>query len=117
MSGSVRPLNRRRSWLWRSATAIALLLQCWVAAAPLTEARGIGASAHIEASGTASHFAHNEATCAACILLALRAVLPSGFAAERAGIMPALIARPERSAPPALPTYFSNQTRAPPSDR
>lgn len=66
--------GRGRAALWRFASALALLAQCWIAAAPLGEARGIGASAHVEASGTSQHYAHDEADCAACRTLALTAL-------------------------------------------
>lgn len=63
-------------WAWRVATAFAFLAQCWIALAPLAEHRGFGASAHVEAAGIDKHFAHDEATCAACAVLALHVAVP-----------------------------------------
>lgn len=95
--------------------ALALLAQCWIAASPLGEARGIGASSHVEAQGTQAHFAHDEADCAACRTLALHAIL---LPASRAFAAPAVdswhaltaaLAAPQRAA------LHLTRPRAPPS--
>lgn len=47
--------------------AVAVVAQLALVVAPLAEAwQGQDAAAHVEASGTATHYAHNDATCAAC---------------------------------------------------
>ncbi|HSU97759.1 MAG TPA: hypothetical protein VLI40_11050 [Gemmatimonadaceae bacterium] len=43
--------------------------------APLSESRGFGLSAHVEAAGNhRGHFTHDEASCAACSVLSLHAL-------------------------------------------
>lgn len=117
MLAFMRRERRRHSWVWRIATAIALLAQCWVAAASLADARGLGASAHVEADGTSKHFAHDEASCAACILLALHAPAPSQPSVDlpQPGSSRADVVAPP-SAPPTADERPSNPSRAPPSD-
>src|SRR5437868_1851471 len=54
-------------WLFSAGTIVAMAAQLAVAFSQLAEGReGRSAASHVEASGTASHFAHNEATCATC---------------------------------------------------
>ncbi len=116
MFASMRLHRRPNSWAWRVATAIALLAQCWVAAASLADARGLGASAHVEASGTSKHFGHDEATCAACILLALHAppAAPPGSDLAVTVARSSVVVAPATFTPVAEPP--SNPSRAPPSD-
>lgn len=117
MLASMRLGGRRHSWAWRIATAIALMAQCWVAAASLADARGLGASAHVEQAGTSKHFAHDEASCAACTLLALNAAvvprwpnrIPSALTKSSPGSAVCDTA-------PAAREPLSNPSRAPPSD-
>ncbi|MEO9225423.1 MAG: hypothetical protein ABI328_03510 [Gemmatimonadaceae bacterium] len=71
----LRPFTRTRParrWGWRLAVTLAILAQCWIAVAPLTESRGFGLSAHVEGMGNhPGHYTHDEATCAACTVLSL----------------------------------------------
>jgi hypothetical protein len=54
---------------------LAILAQCWIAVAPLSESRGFGLSAHVEATGNhRGHFTHDAASCAACSVLSLHAL-------------------------------------------
>jgi hypothetical protein len=103
----------RRSWIWHSAVALCLLVQCWIAGAPLAE-HGEGMSAHVESTGAHGHFTHDESSCAACVVLALRAAPP---AVDRFVLVPALAA----VQPPAVELVAVGQTapiqrsRAPPA--
>lgn len=50
------------------AGAFAAAAQFVIAGAPLAEARsGPDAGAHVEKAGTSLHYAHDEATCIACV--------------------------------------------------
>lgn len=64
----MRPISPR--FLGRRFFAVFALLatiaQIVVAAAPLAEGRDGRMASHVEANGQAAHFAHNDATCAAC---------------------------------------------------
>ena len=115
----LRPATRTRSarrWGWRLATVLAILAQCWIAVAPLTESRGFGLSAHVEGLGNhPGHFTHDEATCAACTVLSLHVL----------GSQPSVVARaPDHSVfrMIAVPVMWvpatvvpSTQPRAPPA--
>jgi hypothetical protein len=58
---------RRKSWLFTVIAAVAFAAQLVVALVPLAEGRfGRTMSAHVESGSTKGHYAHNEATCAAC---------------------------------------------------
>jgi hypothetical protein len=104
-----------RGPLWRFATAIALLAQCWIAVAAFGDARGLGASAHVEASGTNLHYAHDEADCAACRTLALNALPLSPVTASTAtAVVPTAIVALRPLAPRAERVSHT-RTRAPPS--
>lgn len=95
---------------------LAILAQCWIAVAPLTESRGFGLSAHVEALGNHSgHFTHDAASCAACSVLSLH-VLTSHPAAVPVPpgqpVLKVVVAAAGRVAPPPV---NSSQPRAPPS--
>src|SRR5665213_713437 len=71
-SSRIRPTS---GWVWRLAATLAVLAQCWIAVAPLSESRGFGLSAHVEALGNhRGHYTHDAATCPACTVLSLRAL-------------------------------------------
>lgn len=54
---------------------LAILAQCWIVVAPLSDSRGFGLSAHVEGTGNhRGHFTHDEASCAACSVLSLHAL-------------------------------------------
>jgi hypothetical protein len=110
-----RSTRRGPAALWRFATALALLAQCWIAVAAFGDARGLGASAHVEAAGTSVHYAHNDADCAACSTLALSALplvasVPGGEHGHRHEVVAAALPRA-----PHLARVATLQTRAPPS--
>jgi hypothetical protein len=99
-------------------TALALLAQCWIAAAPLAEGRGLGAPAHVEGTGSGGkHFTHDAEDCAACAVMALQSLVPRVAAPP---VPP--IAEPEQVAgrvstrPDFTPLRLS-QPRAPPATR
>ncbi|HEY4306712.1 MAG TPA: hypothetical protein VGM82_19740 [Gemmatimonadaceae bacterium] len=62
---------------------LAMFAQSVVAVAPLAEGRTARMSSHVESHGSASHFTHNEANCAACQARSLHAAAPG---AKRAPI-------------------------------
>jgi len=110
-----RSPRRGSAALWRFAAALALLAQCWIALAAFGDARGLGAAAHVEASGTSLHYAHDEADCAACRTLALSALplvahAPRPVAAPVHGAIDAVL-----PAAPHVPAVRGVRTRAPPS--
>ncbi|MEP6690669.1 MAG: hypothetical protein ABJD07_05895 [Gemmatimonadaceae bacterium] len=85
----------RRSW--RTAVIALVVALAQVVAftlAPLAEARaGRSAVAHVESTGTSLHYAHNDATCAACTARALvgdasRQLGPAPVSAPRLVIVP-----------------------------
>ena len=54
-------------WLFSAGAIVAMAAQLAVAFSQLAEGReGRSTASHVEASGTATHYAHNEATCATC---------------------------------------------------
>ena len=54
-------------WIASIGAVVAMAAQLTVAFSQLTEGReGRSAASHVETSGTARHFGHNEATCATC---------------------------------------------------
>jgi hypothetical protein len=83
-----RPRNHSLTrWLLTLGAILAFAAQLSVALAPFGEARyGSNAAAHVEAGGTATHYAHNDATCAVC-----QARLHQGFA-HRASDPPLTVA-------------------------
>ncbi|HKN69319.1 MAG TPA: hypothetical protein VJW73_23730 [Gemmatimonadaceae bacterium] len=65
----MRPSRRTslRPIFLRTAAFLALVAQLAVGVAALGEARaGLGYASHIDPSGTSTHYAHDEAVCAAC---------------------------------------------------
>ena len=75
--GRARSLVR---WLSSFGAVVAFAAQLTVALSPLGEARyGRSFAAHVEAGGTATHYAHNEASCGVC-----QARLLQGFAQRAA---------------------------------
>lgn len=66
MRNSPRLATFRRRLLWFGAAA-AVVVQLGLTLAPIAEALvGQDAAAHVEAAGTSTHYAHNDATCATC---------------------------------------------------
>ena len=63
-------------WLTSFGAALAIAAQLAVALVPLVERGGGSAAAHVEAGGTATHYAHNDATCAVCQARLLRDFAP-----------------------------------------
>src|SRR2546421_39046 len=59
--------DRRRKWLLTIVAYLAMAVQLLVALAPLGEERaGRSFAAHAESQGTNGHYAHDDASCAAC---------------------------------------------------
>ncbi|HET6761023.1 MAG TPA: hypothetical protein VFH13_02935 [Gemmatimonadaceae bacterium] len=58
-------MSRSRSAM-RKAAAMLAAMQIVLVATPLAESGGGSTSAHIEASGVQTHYAHNEGLCIAC---------------------------------------------------
>lgn len=61
-----RPMGNVRHWLSGFFAILAITAQLVVALAPLAEGRDGRMASHVEASGSASHYTHSEASCAAC---------------------------------------------------
>jgi hypothetical protein len=55
-----------RRWLSTVLAMLAISAQLVVAFSPLAEGRDGRMASHIEARGSASHYTHSEASCAAC---------------------------------------------------
>src|SRR5690242_21940393 len=69
-----RPATLRPIFL-RAAALLALVAQLAVGVAALGEARaGLGFASHIDPGGTSTHYAHDEAVCAACQVRSLHGV-------------------------------------------
>lgn len=103
--------------LRRLLAVVAVVAQAAVVLSAIAEGRdGIGAAAHVEATGrSATHYAHDEATCSACQARSLHGgtpQLPSGGAVL--GIAH-LAASGVSDAPPPVPALPTNPARAPPS--
>src|SRR5690349_16837065 len=98
----MRPIPRyrpRRSIFGRAAAMLALLAQLTVMVAGVGEGRaGLGFASHIDPGGTSTHYAHDEAVCAACQVRSLHGV--------------ASVAPP---APPIVSVQHSANVRAPES--
>lgn len=110
------PLPRpRRHWLFSVLAALAIAAQLVVAIAPLSEGRDSRMASHVEAHGLASHYAHNEATCAACQARSIHGTAPHTqvAAAIITVSLPVLDASARRGASPEH--YPQDNPRAPPS--
>lgn len=60
----------------RAAALLSLVAQLAVGVAALGEGRaGLGYASHIDPSGTSTHYAHDEAVCAACQARSLHGVV------------------------------------------
>lgn len=95
---------------------MAVAAQLSIALAPLAEAReGRSTAAHVEVGGTATHYAHNDATCATCQARSLQgmAARPPAPLLIRVVLATAFVAAPYRLAAADLLTH--NSPRAPPS--
>ena len=95
---------------------MAIAAQLSVALAPLGEAReGRSMAAHVEVGGTATHYAHNDATCATCQARSLQGMAARAPAAplNRPVIAVAFSAAPDHLAAADLLSH--NGSRAPPS--
>jgi hypothetical protein len=106
------PLAR---WLFSIGAVVAVAAQLSIALAPLGEAQeGRSAAAHVEAGGTATHYAHNDATCAACQARSLQGIaarVPAPLLG-RATLTTAFVASSERLNAADLLSH--NTPRAPP---
>jgi hypothetical protein len=113
------PTRSRRSfarWLVSIGAIVAIVAQVSVVLAPLGEAReGSSAAAHVEASGTSTHYAHNDATCVVCQVRSFQGLVarvPDAFADERRQADARVVAA-EAFVPPQ--PFSPSTPRAPPS--
>ena len=112
-----RPLNPRRhvTWLRRLAFALVLLAQSVGAWSVVSEGRGgRGLGAHVDGSGSRSHYVHDESTCVACHV---RSMHGQTSASVRLAVVPPEVARsiPQRgTTPPRVEVTPDNPSRAPP---
>lgn len=114
-----RPELTRTRWtvLRRLLAVVAVVAQAAVVLTAIGEGRdGIGVASHVEATGpSATHYAHDEATCAACQARSLHGgtpQLPSSGA--ELGIVHLAASGVSDALPPA-PALPTNSARAPPS--
>ena len=112
LSRFTHPVSR---WLSSIGAVVAIVAQLSVALAPLGEAReGASTAAHVELGGTATHYAHNDATCAVCQARLLQGLAPRAAATPPAETLRAVtvILAAERFSSPQLRS--PNGPRAPP---
>jgi hypothetical protein len=70
-----RPASLRPIFL-RAAALLALVAQLALGVAAFGEGReGLGFASHVDPSGTSTHYAHDEAVCAACQARSLHGVV------------------------------------------
>ena len=68
MPARTHPSTQRPRWFWIALAIFALAQFDLVAIVPFADANeGKSAPAHVEAYGTTSHYAHDEANCALCV--------------------------------------------------
>jgi len=68
MAARTHSKARRSRWFWLALAMFALAQFDVIAIAPFADANeGRSAPAHVEAYGTTTHYAHDEATCALCV--------------------------------------------------
>jgi len=103
------------SALWRPAICLIVGAQLLLSFAPLMEWQfGADARAHVEATGTSKHHAHNSADCAACVargLLALASEAAEPTVESLRSATPVLSVRDEHL---ALLRESESRPRAPP---
>jgi hypothetical protein len=76
MRTSARPGPARRNWLFSIVALLSMATQLMLAATPLLEGRDDRMASHIEAGGTQTHVAHNDATCASCQARSIHSTAP-----------------------------------------
>jgi hypothetical protein len=106
----------KHPFLGRVAAMLALVAQLALVVAGFGEGTaGVGAQAHIDPGGTATHYVHDEALCAACQARSLHGLVrlphPPTIAAQPR--QTAAVDRPESYLDSALP--LQHLSRAPPS--
>ena len=117
MPSAPRLTRTRWAAVYRLFAMLAVAAQCVLVLSAIGEGRaGVGQAAHVESSqNTTTHYAHDEATCAACQARTLMTVpLPTPVRlAERIAVRAQLTGAPNTElVAPALP---ANPTRAPPA--
>ena len=80
---------RKRSWLTMLVALLATAAQLTVALAPLAEGRESRMASHVEAGGSASHYAHDDTRCVSCQARSMTGAV-------------------ERQVPTTIPTRFSS---------
>src|ERR1044071_4504638 len=76
MRTSARPGSARRNWLFSIVALVSMAAQLMLAIAPLLEGRDDRMASHVEAVGTQTHLAHNDATCASCQARSIHSTTP-----------------------------------------
>ena len=94
---------------------LATLAQIVVALAPLAEGRDGRMASHVEANGSATHFTHNDANCAACQARSIQGTA----AAASPPLLLTHLAPPTRISDadvvPSFDRFLQDSPRAPPS--
>jgi hypothetical protein len=115
MRTSARPGSARRTWLFSIVALVSMAARLMLAAAPLLEGHDDHMASHIEAGGTQTHLAHDDATCASCQASSIHSTAPRATASffdytARAHIV---IAPVDRSI--SIDAYSPSSPRAPPA--
>ena len=115
MRTSARPGSARRNWLFSIVALISMATQLMLAAAPLLEGRDDRMASHVEAGGTQTHVAHNDATCASCQARSIHSTAPRPAASflDDAARAHTIIASVDRSI--SIDAYSPSSPRAPPA--
>lgn len=116
MPASPRPATPFARLLLRIGAVVAIVAQVGLVVAPLAEVwQGQDAAAHVEAGGTSTHYAHNDATCAACQARTLIGLaVASAAPVLRTELGDARVV-PSRDFRPAAGRFSPNNPRAPPT--
>jgi hypothetical protein len=115
MRTPTRPGSARRNWLFSIVALISMAARLMLAASPLLEGHDDRMASHIEAGGTQTHVAHNDATCAACQASSIHSTAPrtpASFLDDTARAH-TIIAPVDRSI--SIGAYSPSSPRAPPA--
>jgi len=107
--------STRLGWLSTFAAILAVVAQIAVAVAPLAEGReGPNAPSHVDPSGTAVHWVHNEASCASCQARSLHGTVARTASADLLVVLTPLVVAPAGTRVATLEPFHVNLSRAPP---
>jgi hypothetical protein len=104
-----------RKWVLSVLAVLSMAAQLVLAIAPLTEGTDQRMASHVEAAGTQTHYAHNEATCASCQARSIHGSVPrpSPVPLEAGGQAFIVVVSVDRSI--SVDAHSPSSPRAPPS--